>query len=124
MYDHVLKSLEIENTSILKNTVDPTTIKAVVYDCSGFEFVFNWIGVKKFDFAFDGNKKVYSTDRDEEYFIIEEDKNGLEEWAYDEITSYNDKYLQHEILLHSGAKIKIVCNKLILKRRRFKNLVG
>ncbi|WP_127583355.1 hypothetical protein [Paenibacillus koleovorans] len=117
-HDANVLELRISNTSLLRRTLDPTSVEALVQDIDGYEYLVQWSGVNHIDISFSGKKKVYRSDKDDDYSLKEEDRRGLEEWAYDEITPVDSTYLQHEITLHSGACIKIIFRRMNIKRIR------
>lgn len=65
--------------------------------------------------SFDARKKVYIGQDNKEHFY-EEDRRGLDEWAYDEISIVDEVYLSHEIELHSGTIINLHFKSLAYKR--------
>lgn len=44
--------------------------------------------------------------------------SGIDDWGYDELTSFNDDYLMHEILFASGSTIKIIFNKFRYENKK------
>ncbi|TVX97579.1 hypothetical protein [Cohnella terricola] len=117
-HDARVLELNISNTSLLRRSLDPTSIEAKIQDIDGYEYVIQWSGINQLDLSFSGKKKIYRSDEADDYYLELEDRRGLEEWAYDEITSIDNTYLQHEITLHSEALIKLIFRRMIVKRIR------
>ncbi|MFF2912419.1 hypothetical protein [Paenibacillus sp. NPDC057934] len=121
-HDARLLELNISNTSLIKRVLDPTNIEAKLQDIDGYEYAIQWSGVNNLEISFSGRKKIYRSVEADDYYLEMEDRRGLEEWAYDELTPIDDTYLQHEITLHSGAFVNFVFRRLIVKRvRRWHN---
>jgi len=117
-HDARILELIICNTSLVRKTLDPTSIKAKIYDIDGYEYLIHWSGVNNIDIKYSGKKKIYRSTQDDDYYFKTEDRRGLEDWAYDEITSIDNIYLQHEITLHSGALFNFIFRRMIVKRTR------
>lgn len=98
-----------------RGRLDPTKVEIRLLDCSGYEYTVTWFGVVKLEFSFDGRlKEYYGLDGTLHYW--EEDRRGLDEWGYDELTIFDDTYLSHEIQLHSGTTIIMHFSRLDYKR--------
>lgn len=67
------------------------------------EYIIKWKNVVKFKCDYNMNSNIVQN-------------NWLEQWAYDELTILNDKYLSHEILLKSGVILLIYFKYLEVKR--------
>ncbi|WP_276358023.1 hypothetical protein [Cohnella caldifontis] len=117
-HDADVVEFTILNTSIIRRTLDPTTVRARLRDIDGYEYELNWVGVNQIELSFSGRKKLYYSDKENDYYLTDKDRRGLEEWAYDELTSFDPNYLFHEITLHSGAWIKLLFRKMTVKRIR------
>ena len=95
---------------------NPTTIEAHLVDyMNGFEYTVIWGGVVRFEFSFDAREKKY-IGLDGKFHHYRKDTHGIANWDTDEITIHNNKYLSHEILLHSGATIILLFTDLDYKR--------
>lgn len=91
---------------------NPTYIKAHLLHSSGTEYIVYWKGVNKFLMDYDINRNTY-VDSDE---IVCDGQRGLDDWMVDEITSYDDHYLSHEVILASDTKLHIRFTSIEMKK--------
>ena len=123
-HDAIIISFNVLNMACVfkKRQHDPTVIEARIINYNDdYQYMIKWSGVVKFEFSFDGRKKAYIGCDGKEHYQ-EKDLSGLEGWAYDELTVLDDKYLSHEIELHSGAKILLHFKNIDYKRLKKKTI--
>ena len=98
--------MDVDEEDILEN--DPTLIEAHLLHASGDEYLIRWSGVNKFLMDYDIQRNTYhDSDR-----IVCDGQRGLDDWMVDELTSYNDEYLCHEIVLASDTTMMIRCRTI------------
>lgn len=117
-HDAALESIQVLNTAANgRRKINPTKVEAILKDCNGYTYQIIWDQVISIKFAYDGrNLKYTGTDGNEYYYA--QDRWGLGDWGYDELTAKDEKYLSHEIQMHSGAAIEIIFTRLDYKRLR------
>lgn len=100
---------------------DPTEVTIGLWNPNEYVYTLKYSGVTSIDFSFNWRSKMYTGfDGQDHYF--DEDQGGIHTWLYDELTSFNDSYLEHEIEFASGARLvllfkRLACTRSVAKRR-------
>ena len=74
------------------------------------DYIIRWKNIKKFSFQYDYSKYKFSNLDD----YVTDDGYGTV--AEDEITAYDEKYLQHELLFTSRMKLHLVGESIEINR--------
>jgi hypothetical protein len=102
---------------------DPTIVEVSLIPRNGFLYSLRYSGVVRIAMSFDGRLKHFSRpDGGRDYWS--EDRHGLDEWAYDEVTAVDREYLSHEIRFHSDAVLELHFRRLTFKRSVRKYVPG
>jgi hypothetical protein len=101
-HDAKVESFSIINTRDNRTTKYPTRIEAILCEGNGITYKVIWDKVISFQFKFQAEESINWI--------------GLDDWIYDEITSFNNESLNHEILLSSGAIIIINFRRIDYQR--------
>lgn len=100
---------------------DPTEVTIQLWHPNEYVYTLKYGGITSMDFALNWRRQTYIGLDGQEHFY-QEDRGGIHDWLYDEITAYDDSYLQHEIGFASGATLLMVfrrlsCSRSVMKRR-------
>ena len=108
-----IKINNLYNPDVGYEEKDPTTVESHLMHSNGDEYLVSWNGVIKFLMDYDISRHTYHNSNE----IVGEGMSGLDDWICDEITSHNEEYLSHEILLASDTKIMIHCREIDIKKK-------
>jgi hypothetical protein len=123
-HDSEVLALQVTNleTTGRPRIKDPTEVVIRLWHPNEYVYTLKYSGVTAIDLAFDWRRRTY-IDLDGEARNFQEDQGGIGDWRYDELTAFNDTYLQHEIQVASGTTLRIVFRRLScgrsLKKRRY-----
>lgn len=104
----LLKEIALHDCRLVKMEVEESgslVIEVKLYLRNPYEntdYVINWKNVKNFSFQYDCLQYKFANTND----YVTDDGYGTV--AEDEITAYDDKYLQHELLFTSRMKLYLV----------------
>lgn len=100
---------------------DPTIVEIALAHRNGYVYALRYSGVVRLGLEFDGRRSQGCLMSDGTVAYSKDDRHGLYEWGYDELTEHDADYLAHEVLFHSQTRLELHFRRITLKRSTHKH---